>query len=193
MSYRKPLAERERALEDAFFRKENERLLEAMRSKESRERKLDALSRALGMDDPEIVDPLLEVGLRESNITALVVAPLICVAWADGILDNEERALIAKSATALGVESDSESAELLEAWLEHRPHSSLIDAWSAYVTELCETLGPEPAKRLRDDTMQRAKKIAGAVEKSFLRGGGPTDDERAILEKIEAAFAPASK
>ena len=133
MSYTKPLAERERALEDAFFRKESERLLAAMRERKSHEAQKEALSEVLGLRDERIIEPLLDLGIREENVTALVMAPLVAVAWADRTLDNEERYTLLEAENDLGIDPKSAAGELLAVWLSHRPHENLIDAWAAYV------------------------------------------------------------
>ena len=189
MRHSNPLAERERALENAFFQKETERLLEKMRKKDSRDAQMKSLANVLGVDKAGILEPLLDLGLRESNISALVIAPLVSIAWADGQMDNEERRLITKFEIALGVDPDSEAGELVDLWLHHRPHESLIDIWARYVGELCEVLSDETCKKLRDDIVSRASRIARAFEKSFLRGGGPTAEEKAVIRKIEDAFS----
>ena len=193
MSYRRPLAERERALEDAFFQKETRRLLEAMHERQTHEEQFEALSRTIGISDTKIVEPLLELGLRESNFTALVMAPLISVAWADNRMEKDERRLIARSAEELGIEAGSDGAQLLDLWLEHRPHESLLDAWSAYVHELCAVLDESARERLRDDIVSRAKLIARGIAKSFLRASGPTEDERDVIKRIEETFETAGK
>jgi hypothetical protein len=188
MSGSGPLSEREKAFEDLFFRKESERLLEAMRARKTREEQFSALSGALGVDTPELINPLLDLDIREENITALVLAPLVSVAWADHTLDNEERRSILKAGDDFGIDPKSETGQLLESWLDRRPHESLLGAWAAYVGELCRVLEPNERAKLRDDVVSRSKRIARAVEKSFLRGGGPTEAEDAVVEKIEAAF-----
>lgn len=188
MSLTNPLKEREKAFEDLFFRKESERLVNAMRARKSREAQSAALSDVLGVDAPELIDPLLDLGLRGENVTALVLAPLVAVAWADHTLYNTERRSILKAEDDFGIDPTSEAGRLLEIWLDHRPHESLLDAWAAYVGELCRVLEPDERKRLRDDIVSRSRRIARAVEKSFLRGGGPTDAEQAVLAQIEAAF-----
>ena len=188
MSRSRPLSEREKAFEDLFFREESERLVEAMRARKSRKEQFAALSGALGVDAPELINPLLELDLREKNVTALVLAPLVAVAWADRMLDNEERRSILKAEDDFGIDPKSEAGLLLEVWLDHRPHESLLDAWAAYVGELCRVLEPDERTRLRNEIVSRSRRIARAVEKSFLRSGGPTEAEKAVLEKIEAAF-----
>jgi hypothetical protein len=193
MSRTNPLAERERALEEAFFRKENERLLEAMRERQAREEQFEGLAEVLGIHAREIIDPLLDLGLREENVTALILAPLVSIAWADRQLDNEERRTILKTEHELGIDPESKAGELLARWLDHRPHESLLPAWAAYVGELCKVLGAEERTRLRDDTVQRAHGIANAIEKSFMRASGPSQDELDVLARIEAAFGSDGK
>ena len=188
MSQSGPLSEREKAFEDLFFRKESERLLEAMRDRTTREKQFEALSGVLGVDAPALIDPLLDLGLREESVTALVLAPLVAVAWADHTVDDAERQSILTAENDLGIDPKSEAGQLLGVWLEYRPHESLLDAWAAYVVELCRVLQPDERTRLRDDIVSRSHRIASAIEKSILRAGGPTDSEQAALARIESAF-----
>jgi hypothetical protein len=112
----------------------------------------------------------------------------VAVAWADHQLDHEERRTILKAEHDLGIDPESKAGELLAHWLDHRPHESLLESWSAYVGELWKILAEPQRTRLRDDVLRRSNHIASAVEKSFLRAGGPSEAEREILAQIEAAF-----
>ena len=188
MSYTRPFADRDRALEEVFFRKESERLLAAMRARDTRQSQVEALSEVLGVRDPDIINPLLDLGLKEESVTALVMAPLVAVAWADRSLDNEERHYLLEAENDFGIDPKSKAGKLLSVWLAYRPHENLIDAWSAYVAELCRVLEPRERARLREDVVNWSWRIAHALEKSFLRGGAPTRAERAVLDQIEQAF-----
>ena len=179
---------REKAFEDMFFQKKNEELIEAMRARKTREEQFSALASVLGVDSSALIDPLLDLGLRGENVTALVLAPLVSVAWADRTLDNEERRVILKAEDDFDIDPESEAGKLLANWLDHRPHESLLDAWAAYIAEICSVLGAEERAGLRDDIVSRSQRISRAMEKSFLRGGGPTDEEKAVVARIEAAF-----
>lgn len=188
MSFTKPLAERERALEEAFFRAESARLLRAMRERETRQARFEALSRVLGSRDPSIIDPLLDLGLREENVTALTMAPLVCVAWAERSIGDDERRTLLAAESALGIPPTSEAGRLLSVWLAHRPHPRLLDAWAAYVAELGCVLSAEDRDRLRRDIVSWSWKVARTLEKTMLRGGAPSRAERAVLERIEDAL-----
>lgn len=191
MSYSKPLTEREKALEDAFFREENERLIEALRTKQTRAAQEQALAGVLGVRDHALLAPLLALGVRAENVAALVLAPLVAVAWADRQLDAEERRAILAAEQHYGIDPGSDAGKLLATWLEARPHESLLETWSTYAKLLAKVLKPAERTALRDEIVGRSRRIASAFEKSFLRGGGPTRAEADVLAKIEAAFAEA--
>jgi len=188
MTYSKPLAEREKALEDAFFREENERLIESLRAKQARAAREEALAGVLGVRDHAILAPLIGLGVRAENVAALVLAPLVAVAWADHQLDPEERRALLAAERHYGIDPESDAGRLLDDWLASRPHDSLLDAWSGYVGALARVLSPGDRDRLRAEIVGRADRIARAFEKTFLRGGGPSRAELDVLAKIEAAF-----
>lgn len=188
MPYSKPLMERERALEEAFFHHINEKLIEEMRARREHDADFEALAEHLGLREAAIIEPLLALGVRLENVAALVMAPLVAVAWADRSLDNEERAQLLHDEEELGIRVDSPAGRLLEAWLDERPPPQLLEAWVAYAGALSHVLPEAERTRLRDDVVARAKQICGALEKTFLRGGRPNEDERAVVERIEAAF-----
>jgi hypothetical protein len=182
------LKAREKAFEDMFFQKKNEELIEAMRARKTREEQFSALSNVLGVDSEALIDPLLDFGLRGENVTALVLAPLVAVAWADHELQSGERRMLLEAEDDFELDPKSEAGLIFANWLDHRPHEGLLDAWAAYVVELCRVLGSEERDRLRDDIVLRSHRITHAVGKSLVRGGGPTPVEKEILAKIEAAF-----
>ena len=191
MSFSKPLADREQALEDAFFKRENARLIESLRAKKAQSEQRAALAQVLGVGNDAVLAPLLSLGVRAENVAALVLAPLVAVAWADHQLDDAERRQVIAAGQHYGIDPKGESGKLLSTWLEARPHESLIDAWASYVHELCKVLQPAEREQLRREIVERSSRLARALEKSILRGGGPSPAETAVLAKIEAAFAGA--
>jgi hypothetical protein len=188
MSYRDPLAEREHALEDAFFRREEARRREAQREEQSRDERFEQLSAVLGPRDHALIDPLLEVGLRAENARALMLAPLVAVAWADHQLDGTERRRILQAEIELGIDPESKSGRLVMHWLDHRPSEQLLDAWAGYVSALCKVLSTADRHRLRDEILTRCRSIAGAIFKSIVRGSGPVPAEREAIARIVEAF-----
>lgn len=189
MSFSKPLSDREKALEDAFFREENERLIASLKARKAESEQLASLSKVLGIGNEAVLKPLLGLGVRTESVAALVLAPLVAVAWADRQLDEGERKAVLAAGQHYGIDPKSEAGQLLSIWLEARPHESLIDAWASYAEELMKVLQPAEKDRLRGEILERANAVARAIEKSFFRGRGPSKAEAEVLAKIERALA----
>ena len=84
MGYIVGLSSAGKSLEDAFFAKENARLLEQMRAKAKHDERRKALRDVIQIQDEGLVDHLLELGLGPETILAVTLIPLAMVAWADG-------------------------------------------------------------------------------------------------------------
>jgi len=189
LTYTKPLIEREKALEGAFFRERNARLLETLQARHQHAERQTALATALGVADQATLAPLLALGVRAENVAALVLAPLVAVAWADHQLESEERRAILAAEAAYGIDPASEAGRLIHGWLEARPHDSLLEAWSGYVKQLCRVLQPAERERLRSEIVGRSNHVVRTLERAVRRGHGAGRAELAVLARIEAAFA----
>ena len=107
---------RGKALEDEFFRKENQRLLEKLRQIKRMEESKEALAEASGITSDAILESLLELNIHAQTLAALAIIPLIEVAWADGHLDQKEGQAILAAAHASGLHRGHAGYELLESW-----------------------------------------------------------------------------
>ena len=102
-------------LEEAFFKKENERLLRELREKAKAENKRDALKAVVKVRDEAIIDHLLELGVGPESLLAVGLVPLAAVSWADGRMEDRERQAILKAASQRGVKPGSANYTMLEA------------------------------------------------------------------------------
>jgi hypothetical protein len=109
------LRDRGQSLEDEFFRREDQRLMERLSELKAVEATREALGKASGITKPAVLETLMELGIRAETIAALSIVPLVEVAWADGALDAKERRAIVERAA---VNRDSTAGALLEAWLD---------------------------------------------------------------------------
>ena len=87
-----PLNPDARSLEEAFFAKKNAESLEKLRQKVRQEERRQAMREAVPNADDALVDHLLDIGLNPETVLALVLVPMLFVAWADGSIDGRERA-----------------------------------------------------------------------------------------------------
>ncbi len=179
--------DRRKALEESFFRKQDQELLQAMREKRSQAHDRARLSEATGILDEKVLDDLLSQGVDAASTNALVVVPLVWVAWADQKVDDSERAAILQAAEKEGITKDYPAHKLIESWLKTRPSRELFDAWARYTKTFADSLGSESATRLRDTVVGRARRVAEAAG-GILGLASVSDAEKRALEQISEAF-----
>jgi hypothetical protein len=182
------LRDRGKSLEDEFFRREDQRLLARLQELQSAEMNREALAKASGITRPDVLDKLLQLGIRAETLAALSIVPLVEVAWADGTLDAKERRAVLDHAADAGIASGSTAAGLLQAWLERRPERKLLDAWTALVHALRDEVGPEESARLRTELVDRARAVARASGGVLGMGSKVSSAEDAMLAHLEGAF-----
>lgn len=181
------LEERGHALENQFYDKENQVKLAALKAKLDRQQSKDELRQASGMTDEAVLDKLVELGLTANTIAALSLVPLIQVAWADGTIQDNERAAILEGAHGKGLEQGSPGYELLQSWLARRPSDDLMAAWEAYIKALVGQLSNEQNRLLKDQIVGFAKMVA-ASSGGFAGFGRISASEEKVLTRIETAF-----
>ena len=181
------LQDRERALENQFYDKENQEKLAAMKRKLEAQATKDELRKASGMTDDAVLDQLVVLGLRSNTIAALSLVPLIQVAWADGAIQDNECTAILQGAHGKGLEEGSDGYELLQRWLERQPGDELFTAWEAYIKALASQLNDEQNRLLKNQIVGFAKLVATAAG-GILGFGKVSASEEKVLTRIEAAF-----
>ena len=182
------LEDRRHALEEAFFAKHNEALLRRLREADAAASWRQAIATASGIADDAVLDRLMDLGIGSETIAALCMVPLVVVAWADGTIDERERTAILSGAAEAGIERNGPSHEVLGQWLRQPPPPALLAAWTAYIGAVADTLDPAARRTLRDDLLNRARRVAEAAG-GFL-GVGPkvSPAEGAALKQLEAAL-----
>ena len=115
------LEERRKALEEAFYHKKNRELMAKIKTDLDAELHRDTLKKATGIDDDELLQRVLDVGVNVETLAAMSVAPLVLVAWADGNIDQREQEAIIAGAEQAGLGVDSAAHELLLGWLKEKP------------------------------------------------------------------------
>jgi hypothetical protein len=183
----KILEERRHSLEEEFFRKEDERKRQALRARRAREEMHEALRHA-GVGSDALRDRLVDEGIGPEAIAALELVPLIAVAWADGHLDDRERAAVLRAARDTGVSEDQAALGVLEGWLASRPAPALLEAWEAYVRELCAPMDVPAKREFRDQLLGRTREVAQAAGSFLGLTSGISAREQAVLERLERAF-----
>jgi len=179
---------REQAFEAVYFAKLDAELIEKSRQQRETAEARSNLASASGISDEALLDSILELGISPGNLEAMSLAPLICVAWANGTLDPEERAACLEAAAAEGIAKDSAGYLLFDGWLSQAPDKSLFDTWRQYMSGLMPHLDAPSQKQVRKDLLERATAIARAAG-GVMGIGSISKKERAVLDEIEAAMS----
>ena len=181
------LKERGNSLEEEFFRKQNAELVERLRSTQTKEEARSQMVSISGVQDPALIDQLLEHGVTSTTFAALALAPLVAVAWADRRLEDKEKSAILQEAASSGLQSGSAEYDLLEGWLAEEPSASLMTTWSGYARALSENLGAEQQREFREALLGRANAVANAAG-GFAGRGKKSPEEQRVLDSIESAL-----
>jgi tellurite resistance protein len=183
------LEDRRKALEEQFFRKENEKLRQKLQAERTARENREALAELSGIRDEAALTQLLEQGVSAETLAALVLVPLVAVAWADGEIDARERAAILAAAADFGVARGSPNFDLLEGWLSTQPGERLLDTWTDYVSQLGGALVAGGRQVLREELIGRARDVARASGGILGLGTKVSASEQAVLDRLAKALA----
>jgi hypothetical protein len=173
-----------RALENAFFAKENARLLAQLRDKARQQERRAALREVVRIDDEALVDHLLALGLTPETVLAVTLVPLAMVAWADGAIQPKEREAILKAAADEGIAPESVAGQMLQNWLTRAPEPQLIEAWTRYSQAIWPSLSMHERTEIRNAALGRARTIAEAAGGFLGLTSKVSGKERAVLDEL---------
>jgi hypothetical protein len=179
---------RERALEEEFFQRKNQQLLDKLRATFDQEVTREKLQAATGITDPKVLERLLALQVRGETMAAFALYPLVEVAWADGSVDRAERDAILAAAAAEGIHAGSAAFEMLEAAVTEGPTEVRRKVWFAYARDLSARLDATERLQVRDELLRRARKVAEASG-GILGIARVSAKEQRVLDAIAEAFA----
>lgn len=133
------------------------------------------------MTDAELTQTLASFGVDSASREVLVLLPVVWVAWADGSIHPEERAMIleiARTRLTLG----SEGERVLENWLSFVPAPERVERAAAALVALDMRGGANH----EGDVVDLCRKVAQAAGPFFGRIGAP---EREAIETVAASLA----
>lgn len=187
-----PLAARELALEEVFFRKVDAKLLDDLRSRLTADQELERLAKDTGIHDQEVLKELLNLGFTPQNLLALWLVPLTQVAWADGQVQQAERVAVLQALSKHGYSEDSPAWRLLESWLDHQPCDDVLKAWKDYARAIVESTDEKRLSLLRHELHNRAQEVARAAGGVF-GFHSVSKSEEMILKQIDEALCSDGK
>jgi hypothetical protein len=181
------LKQKGHAEQNLYFRKKDEELLQKLRRRVKLGDLTSALAEKLQIEDPELLNRITDLGVTLETGPALLLAPLVQVAWAEGkVTGREERAVLA-IAEERGVAKGSPSHKKLEEWLATRPSDALFTA-AVEAIRLGLSVCPEDERNERIKGMvalcRQVAGSSGGLARELGLTDGIQEEERAILEAI---------
>ena len=186
------LHHRAHALDEIFFAKRERELLDALRKKIHHEKEVEELARQCGIRDLSKVEALLNCGVQPETMTALVLAPLVEVAWADDKLEGFERAAIVEEALRRRVVPGSAPWRLLQSWLAERPPEALFEAWAGYAHECLRSMSEPDQRVFSKELIEMSRSIAEETRRRRRFDLDRCVNELQVLDAIERALSPSA-
>lgn len=183
------LHERATVVENQFFARRDQELLAKLREEMGVSEVRSALSAAIGIDDKEALDALVEHQIKPQTMLVVGLIPMVAVAWSDSVLESAEREAISKAACNVGIKEGTASFELLQSWLAEKPDDDLLDAWKSYASALVETLDDGALAKVRDRVIGRAESAAEAAGGFLGLGNKVSDSERKVIDDLKQTFS----
>lgn len=183
--------DRERGLEEDFFRKSDAKLIEKMQEKARLDEVVAELAKVLQVENSELLRRVMDLGINMSTGPALVLAPLVQVAWAEGKVTDKERETVLRLAAGRGVEKGSPAEAQLLAWLDRRPSDAVFQAAIEVIKAGISHLPSNEREGRIGEFVQACRQVSeasGGLAKALGVGSGVSTEERSVLEVVTAAL-----
>lgn len=183
--------ERERSLEEEYFRTHDAKLIEKLRERGKVEEIAEALAVKLQIDDPALLRRIMALGVTLDTGAAFLLAPLVQVAWAEGGVTDREREKVLRIATERGIDPSLPAYAQLQEWLRTRPADAIFDtALEAIKTGLSILTPAERADRIKRivDACREVASASGGLGRLLGLGTGVSSEEESILDAMAATL-----
>ena len=183
--------ERGRAIEEAYIRQQDAKLIEKLRQRAKLEDIATALAEKLQVDDPDLLRRARDLGVTLDTAPAFFMAPLVQVAWAEGSVTKQEHDTVLRLARVRGIEENSPAyAQLLE-WLRVRPADAIFDTAVEVIKSGFAVLPPEEKEEHIKRVVQACHEVAtasGGGLAKVLGLGSVSSTEASILDTITSTL-----
>jgi hypothetical protein len=189
------LKNRERGMEEDYVRKQDAKLLQKIRERASLTEVAQALAAKLRVEDAELVSRVADLGLNHETGTAILLAPLVQVAWAEGHVSEAERATVLELAESRGLVPGTPAHAKLVDWLRQRPADAVFELALEVLKVGLAVLPPgehdERVKELVKGCRRVAQASGGGLARLIGMSDGASGDEVAVLDAITAKLRTA--
>lgn len=182
------LDDRRKALEEQFFQQHEKELVAKLKEAAAKETSKDELQKLTGITDNQVLAALSDLKIGGAATLVMSLYPVIEVAWADGKIDEKERAAILEAAKSIGLEKDSPAYQYLDKWTTEKPELSWHSLWVDYVKALVKNMKPDDKALLKATVLGRSRSVAEASGGFLGVAFRVSDAEKRAIAKLEQAF-----
>ncbi|MGK0361655.1 MAG: hypothetical protein ACI9U2_003973 [Bradymonadia bacterium] len=172
------------AHEEEYFQRHNQELLEKLRARQTTEAAAVGIKGATGVQDAALVETLARLGVTRETVAVLHLMPLLAVAWADGAIQDEERALLHGAADEAKLEG--KALEAFEAMLLKRPKQIYFDVALEFIHTVLTSMPAADADKARANIQSLTETIANCTGGWFGVFGNVSDEEESALAHISS-------
>ena len=163
---------------DQIARIRRERQLEALRREE-----LGGIASVL-QSDADVAQEAMELGFDRETARILHLLPVIQMAWADGSVQDDERAKVLDLASDSGIANGTPAYDYLELLMEREPSPLYFQRTNSLIARMLEQ---DTGALGGDDLMKHVEAVAGAAG-GFFGVGKISREERELIQKLHALF-----
>ena len=186
MADKDSLSDRRRALEEDYFRKQDQELIERLRRQADMQRGRESMARTIGIEDEQVLQELEQRGFTAATVSLLPLMPLLEVAWAEGNVSDAERKMIVEFARLHGIAPDSQADQQLADWLEVSPGPDVFTSALRVTRAMLAALPPDQRKLRHDSLLSYCTSLAQASGGIFGFGAIKKEEEEALRRVTEA-------
>ena len=184
MAERDMFAAREHWIEETYFRKREQELIEKLHKLQALAIEREHMAESTGIQDQTMLQELQEDGYTEETIALLPLVPLVEVAWGEGGAADREREMIFQIARSRGIEPGSKAHDQLARWLALRPSEHFFEDTLHAIRLMFDALPSEQRRASRENLLAHCNQIAALVSGGILGRGKISDEEQALIAHI---------
>ena len=153
---------RGKTLEEVFFFRMDQELIDVIRQTLEREERTRLLADSTCLRYKQQLESLVNSNLKLPALTALFWIPLTFVAWADGSVDGPERKSIREVLSRKGISHSAISMMFEHDWFRQQPSEGLWMLWEHFVNSTFITLDPTSRRELIENIVSLCQVVAQA-------------------------------
>jgi tellurite resistance protein len=144
---------------------------------------------AVGVSDEGILQTLEELGFNRDTVRVFHLFPLVVVAWADGVVSENERAKILEAARAWDITEEQPSYARLKEWLDVRPDEVTTSRALRVMRDVLQFRPVEKQQDYRKSVITLCEQVAEASGGFLGIYGKVSREERAIIKRVAGELA----